>query len=180
MIRCIAFLASIIACTNVLGSAEVVTFRVNASGQIEVVVAGLTGCGQTRVWPADSVEIGTNTISINSVVGGSGGGCPAPPPPSTPYEVVTILGVLPPQTYTVNWSTSASPSGPRAIVLSATLTVPALVPSAIPTLSGYALLTLGLLLALSGACLTLRSSGCAGTPHLPLRASARRTAQLSR
>jgi hypothetical protein len=166
MTRCIVILAFFVACAEAVASAEVASFRLNPSGQVEAVVSGLTGfCGQTNVHPATSIDIGTTIISINSIVGGSVGGCPEPLPPPMPYEVVTVLGVLPPQTFTVVW-TSMDPAGPRSTVLTATLVVGALLPSnvaSIPTLSSYALAALISPLILSGACLTQRSTGRADT-----------------
>jgi hypothetical protein len=47
---------------------------------------------------------------------------------------VAVLGDLPRQTYTVNWTTSLSRTGPRSLLLSAILAVDALFIS-VPTIS---------------------------------------------
>jgi hypothetical protein len=95
----------VLAWHNVSANQETLSFRVNNLRQIEAVISGIVTCGFFRVNAVDIIEIGSSVISINSIQGGMGGGCPSILPPPVPYEVVAVLGELPRQTYTVNWTT---------------------------------------------------------------------------
>jgi hypothetical protein len=106
---------------NVSANQETLSFRVNNLRQIEAVISGMVTCGFFGANGPDTIEISSSVISINSVQGGIGGGCPSILPPPVPYEAVAVLGNLPRQSYTVNWTTSGSLAGPRFPLLSAIL-----------------------------------------------------------
>ena len=160
-IRCIAILMFMSACGNALATGETLSFRLDALGRMEAVISGLTGfCNQQPFSSADDISITGTVISINSIVGGSGGGCPVGTPQGLPYQVVATLGYLSPQTYTVAWTTSMSTAGMRSVFLSSSLIVGALNPAQdIPATSTWALAMLLVLLLATGAYLTRRSTG---------------------
>jgi hypothetical protein len=139
----------VIAWQNVSANQETLSFRLNNLRQIEAVISGMAGCGLFVVSSVDTIEISLSVISINSIQGGMGGGCPTILPPPVPYEVVAVLGDLPRQTYTVNWTTSLSRAGPRSPLVSAILAVDALFLS-VPTVSGAGVALLALLLLVVG------------------------------
>ena len=164
MIRGVLLFTLVLAWESACATNEALSFRVNGQGEVEAVVVGLTGfCGQRFGGPT-RVEIGTATINLNTVPGGSGGGCPEPLPPPVPYEFAVVVGFLHPRTYTVEWTTSSSCDVcPRIPFLSGTLVVPDLPVASIPTLSMWSLGVLTVLLLATGACVTFRSTAAADT-----------------
>jgi hypothetical protein len=154
--RCIAILMFMSASSNALASGETLTFRLDALGRVEAVISGLTGfCNQPPFHSADSIVITGTIISINSILGGSGGGCPVGTPQGVPYQVVATLGHLALQTYTVVWTTSFDATGTRTVFLSSSLVVGALNPvQDIPTMSAWTVAILLVLLLTAGAYLT--------------------------
>jgi hypothetical protein len=164
MTRYIAALAFVLICADALASGETLSFRVNDAGQVEAVISGTTGfCGRHFEPNPSTINIVGNLISINTVVGGDPGGCLEPLPPPRRYEVALVLGALPHQTFNVVWTTSGIGSLTRVTFLSAVLVVDALLPPGVPTMSIEFLIASVLLLLISGACLTTRSTGPAGT-----------------
>jgi hypothetical protein len=154
------------ACGNALASGETLTFRLDALGRVEAVISGMTGfCNQPPFHSADSIVITGTVISINSILGGSGG-CPVGTPQGVPYQVVATLGHLALQTYTVVWTTSFDATGTRSVFLSASLVVGALNPvQDIPTMSAWAVAILLVLLLATGTYLTRRPSGRRSAPR---------------
>jgi hypothetical protein len=131
-------------------SDERLLFRADGSGQTVAVLSGRTGfCNQVPVTGVNSISITGYAITINSLGFGSGGGCPEPVPPSTPYEVVAPLGFLPEGTYSVAWTiTSGVPGGATSTLVSGTLFVGAPNAAGVPTMSSLALGMLAVLVML--------------------------------
>ena len=138
--------------TSTSANNEVLSFRLNSSGQVEAVLTGVGGvCGTFTIGPPTSVTITGTSISIVSpppfpLL------CPIPigSPPPPPYSVVANLGILTGATYTVTW-------GDPAPAWSAILTL-ANLPAPIPTLGIHALVLMALTIFLVGA----RKIGLAG------------------
>jgi hypothetical protein len=141
---------SLLVIADVSANDETLSFRLNGARQVEAVISGMASCTLFRLQEADSVDISPSAISINSVQGGQGGGCPVPLPPPIPYQVVAVLGELPRQTYTVNWTFSINPAGPRLPFRSAALVVDTLFSSVVPTMSSAGVAALALLLSVAG------------------------------
>jgi hypothetical protein len=129
--------------TSARANNEVLSFRLNFSGEVEAVLTGVGGvCGTFTIGPPTSVTITGTSISIVSppptpLL------CPTPigSPPPPPYSVVANLGILTGATYTVTWSPAAT----------AILTPASLVPAPIPTLGSYALVLMAVTIFLVGA-----------------------------
>lgn len=131
---------------------EVLTFRQNASGQVEAVVSGLitNQCG-FRFLPATSIAIGASTIAIASP-DVAPLPCSTPIVPPQPYEVVAGLGGLVAPSYAVTWTQGT-------VVLAAQLTPAALSPPAIPTLGLPGLVLMALALAVAAGARVSKGRG---------------------
>jgi len=129
--------------TSTSANNEVLSFRLNISGEVEAVLTGVGGvCGSYTIGSPTSITITGTSISIVSpppfpLL------CPGSPPPP-PYSVVANLGILTGATYTVTWS-APTPAW------SAILTLASLVPNPIPTLGIHALVLMALTIFLVGA-----------------------------
>jgi hypothetical protein len=148
--------------TSAFAFNEALTFRLNAQGQVEAVVTGLTGgfgCeGQVgSVFdPPTSVTVTGNSILIVSqaIIYG---GCTIPRSPPLTYSQVANLGNLTGIAYQVTWNEGAQT--PPFLSLSALLNVSDFYPGATPALSWWMTILLMLsLLGISIAALRRRSA----------------------
>lgn len=141
-------------CGMTSASNETLSLRATASGSFEALITGLTEfCDRRPIYNVNSVEIEQTLISINSVRGGSGGGCSEPLPAAKPYQFAVPLGPLMPGTYTIAWTTSDSTTGPRTLFLSGVFAVDVQAAMAIPTMSDGPIVALvALLMAIGGTC----------------------------
>jgi hypothetical protein len=134
--------------TSAFAFNETLTFRLNAQGQVEAVITGLTrgggcdGLGQNHPFdPASSITIVVNNILIASPVVGVTCSIPFNP---LQYQQVANLGQLTGATYQVTWNEGTPPIHS----LSATLNMSDLYPGATPALSWW--MTILLMLSLFG------------------------------
>ena len=119
---------------------ETLTFRLNAQGEVEAVVTGLTrgfGCnGQganVEFDPPSSITMAGNGIVVVSAY--KGGLCSIPKEPPWTYQQVANLGHLEGSTYQVVWNEGAPPIR----FLAATLNMSDPYSVAAPALSPWAL-----------------------------------------
>ena len=83
---------------------ESLALRVNAQGEYEVVLRGISDiCGQ-HFGGLSTATVGIGSIAIHTLVSGSGGGCGPEAPSFSPYEIAVPVGALAPGSYSVVWT----------------------------------------------------------------------------
>lgn len=159
MSRIVAAILFLVALGTAHASNESLALRVNAQGEYEVVLRGISDiCGQ-HFQGLSIATVGIGSIAIHTLVSGSGGGCGPEAPSFSPYEIAVPVGALAPGSYSVVWTTSVCSSGcPTSTFLVATLVAEPLRTEPIPTLSHSALALLAILLLTAAQTLAKRSN----------------------